>query len=343
MDILDSKEIILKNINIIYDEYNRNKEHNNSERMRLIEETNEVLECNKRLISEISEKDKLLVVNEKKMCDYEVMINQIQEEANQEKTEKERFDMLKKQDKEIHERDIEIQRLQKKVYNLEEKLIMLNKTSGVNDNIIEVRDEWKGYELNSFYKESEKVDIAINALSKHRGNDVTIEDVGNTSIGINGWYEEGMKEKTLLQKMKEIKTKVFDKKEDDEEEEIETEVVDKKENDEEEGGIETEVVENPEDKKEDEGAEAEYETELVENPVDKKEDDGEETEDLTEEEEEEEEEEVEIEIITYYKKEYYIITGEEPQYIYMIENGELGDKVGEVNGSKKIFYKSSKN
>ena len=76
MDILDSKEIILKNINIIYDEYNRNKEHNNSERMRLIEETNEVLECNKRLISEISEKDKLLVVNEKKMCDYEVMINQ---------------------------------------------------------------------------------------------------------------------------------------------------------------------------------------------------------------------------------------------------------------------------
>ena len=310
MDILDSKEIILKNINIIYDEYNRNKEHNNSERMRLIEETNEVLECNKRLISEISEKDKLLVVNEKKMCDYEVMINQIQEEANQEKTEKERFDMLKKQDKEIHERDIEIQRLQKKVYNLEEKLIMLNKTSGVNDNIIEVRDEWKGYELNSFYKESEKVDIAINALSKHRGNDVTIEDVGKTSIGINGWYEEGMKGKTLLQKMKEI----------------ETEVVDKKENDEE----ETEEL-----------TEEEIETEVVENPDDKKEDDGEETEDLTE--EEEEEEEVEIEIITYYKKEYYIITGEEPQYIYMIENGELGDKVGEVKGSKKIIYKSSKN
>ena len=323
MDILDSKEIILKNINIIYDEYNRNKEHNNSERMRLIEETNEVLECNKRLISEISEKDKLLVVNEKKMCDYEVMINQIQEEANQEKTEKERFDMLKKQDKEIHERDIEIQRLQKKVYNLEEKLIMLNKTSGVNDNIIEVRDEWKGYELNSFYKESEKVDIAINALSKHRGNDVTIEDVGKTSIGINGWYEEGMKGKTLLQKMKEI----------------ETEVVDKKENDEEEGEIETEVVENPDDKKEDDGDEEEIETEVVENPDDKKEDDGEETEYLTE----EEEEEVEIEIITYYKKEYYIITGEEPQYIYMIENGELGDKVGEVKGSKKIIYKSSKN
>ena len=80
---------------------------------------------------------------------------------------------------------------------------------------------------------------------------------------------------------------------------------------------------------------------MVENPDDKKEDDGEETEDLTE--EEEEEEEVEIEIITYYKKEYYIITGEEPQYIYMIENGELGDKVGEVKGSKKIIYKSSKN
>ena len=331
MDILDSKEIILKNINIIYDEYHRNKEDNNSERLRLIEETNELLECNKRLISEISEKDKLLIVNEKKMCDYEAMINQIQEEANQEKTEKERFDMLKKQDKEIHERDIEIQRLQKKVSNLEEKLIMLNKTSCVNDNIIEVRDEWKYHEKNSFYKESEKVDIAINAFSKHLGNDVTIEDVGNTSIGINGWYEEGMKEKTLLQKMKEIKTKEDDKQEDDKQEDDgeETEELTEEE-------IETEVIENTDDKKEDDGEEEEIETEVIENPDDKKEDDGEETEDLTE------EEEVEIEILTYYKKEYYIITGEEPQYIYMIENGELGDKVGEVNGSKKIFYKSSK-
>ena len=43
-------------------------------------------------------------------------------------TEKERFDMLKKQDKEIHDRDIEIKRLQKKVDLLEEKLSLLDKS-----------------------------------------------------------------------------------------------------------------------------------------------------------------------------------------------------------------------
>ena len=121
MEILNSKEIILQNINNIYDEYNRIKNDRGAELLKVIEGSNELMECNKRLISEISEKDKLLVINEKKTIDYEVMINQIQEEANQEKTEKERFDMLKKQDKEIHERDIEIQRLQKKVYNLKIK------------------------------------------------------------------------------------------------------------------------------------------------------------------------------------------------------------------------------
>ena len=79
----------------------------------------------KNLLSEVSEKDKLLIINEKKMVDYEHMINKIQEDALKEITEKERFDMLKKQDKEIHDRDIEIKRLQKKVELLEDKLSLL--------------------------------------------------------------------------------------------------------------------------------------------------------------------------------------------------------------------------
>ena len=51
---------------------------------------------------------------------------------------------------------------------------------------------------------------------------------------------------------------------------------------------------------------------------------------------------MEVEIITYYKKEYYVIVNETPQYIYTIEDGDLGGKVGEVQGGKKVFYKSSK-
>jgi len=60
-----------------------------------------------------------------------------------------------------------------------------------------------------------------------------------------------------------------------------------------------------------------------------------------EEEEEEEEEALSVDIITHYKKTYYIIENEVPQYIYNIDDDEeLGDKVGviEKNG-KKVFDK----
>ena len=259
--MLDSKSVILENIDNIFNEYNRINEEKNVDLMNIIQECNDLRECNKKLITEVSEKDKLLIVNEKKMIDYEHMINKIQEDAMKEKTEKERFDMLKKQDKEIYERDIEINRLQKKLELLEEKLIMFNNNSDVDDTVQEVQEE--------------------------------------------------RKEKTLVERMKSIKK------------EQEVEVVEEEKPTE---VVEEEVVEGKP-------------TEVVENPDDKieGEDSGEETEELSDEEGEE------VEIITHYKKEYYIIVNEKPQYIYTIEDGDLGEKVGEVQGKKKVFYNSSKN
>ena len=268
--MLDSKSVILENIDNIFNEYNRINEEKNVDLMNIIQECNDLRECNKKLITEVSEKDKLLIVNEKKMIDYEHMINKIQEDAMKEKTEKERFDMLKKQDKEIYERDIEINRLQKKLELLEEKLIMFNNNSDVDDTVQEVQEE--------------------------------------------------RKEKTLVERMKSIKK------------EQEVEVVEEEKP--------TEVVEEekPTEVVEEEVVEGKP-TEVVENPDDKieGEDSGEETEELSDEEGEE------VEIITHYKKEYYIIVNEKPQYIYTIEDGDLGEKVGEVQGKKKVFYNSSKN
>ena len=57
---------------------------------------------------------------------------------------------------------------------------------------------------------------------------------------------------------------------------------------------------------------------------------------------ESEEDMPEVEVIKYRKKEYYIIVGENPQYIYDIVDEDLGQKVGEVQGKKKVFYKKSK-
>ena len=271
--MLDSKEIILENIEVIFKEYFSIKENENETLLKLAEELKEVRQCNKKLTTEISEKDKLLIVNDRKMVDYEVMINKIQEDAMKEKTEKERFDMLKKQDKEIHERDIEIQRLQKKVDMLEDKLTLLDKTSSVDDTIAEVKESGP-----------------------------------------------------LVQKMKEIQEKQeVDVESSSEEAEVETKVVD---NPDEEEEVETKVVDNPDE-------EEEVETKVVDNP-DERLDEGEETEELSE------EEDAEVEIITYYKKDYYLVVNESPQGIYMIEDGGLGNKVGEIKGGKKVFYKSSK-
>ena len=67
-----------------------------------------------------------------------------------------------------------------------------------------------------------------------------------------------------------------------------------------------------------------------------------EVEEVKEGDKESEDEGISVEIIKYRRKEYFIIEGESPQYIYAIEDGELGDKVGEIEGKKKVFYKKNK-
>ena len=49
-----------------------------------------------------------------------------------------------------------------------------------------------------------------------------------------------------------------------------------------------------------------------------------------------------VSTITHYNKDYYIIDGEEPiQYIYAIEDGELGEKKGVMKNGKKKMYKKN--
>ena len=279
-NMLDSKSIILENIDNIFNEYNRINGEKNVELVKIIQECNDLRGCNKKLITEVSEKDKLLIVNEKKMIDYEHMINKIQEDAMKEKTEKERFDMLKKQDKEIHDRDIEINRLQRKIELLEEKLTMFNNNSDVDDTVQEVQEE----KHTKVKKEEVNEEVAV----------VQEEEV-NEEVAVV--QEEEVNEEVAVVQEEEVNEEVA--------------VVQEEEKP-------TEVLENPDDKIEGE-------------------DSGEETEELSDEEGEE------VEIITHYKKEYYIIVNEKPQYIYTIEDGDLGEKVGEIQGKKKVFYNSSKN
>jgi len=86
--ILESRGIILNNIENIFTQYHNRESDNNEKVKELNEEIAELNIVNKKLIEEVSEKDKQLVINDRKMVDYEVMINKIQEEASKELTEK---------------------------------------------------------------------------------------------------------------------------------------------------------------------------------------------------------------------------------------------------------------
>ena len=186
MEILNSKEIILEKVDFIFQEYQNNLKQTSNQVKEAEQRVCELTELNTKLINEISEKDKLLIINDKKMLDYETMINKIQEDAMKELSEKERFSMLKAKDKAIDDRDIEIRRLQKKVDLLEEKLI---KNDNINIVVEEKNDEWKKHPQNSLIKEDKKVEKALNHYSNHIGRKVTLEELGLTSIGINGWYK----------------------------------------------------------------------------------------------------------------------------------------------------------
>ena len=126
MDILTSKEIIHEEITKILNAYNSHTKHSDEKYEKLYEEWKQGKDMIHNLMEEIKEKDKILFMNEKKFVDYETMINKIQEEANKEQSSKERHDMLRIQDKEIHERDTEIKTLKAKVEHLQNKLELVD-------------------------------------------------------------------------------------------------------------------------------------------------------------------------------------------------------------------------
>ena len=179
VDIIKSKEIIITETNKILDNYTDNNTKHIEIVNGLYNEINNLNEYNKKLVQEISLKDKAIHTNELKMKDYESMINTIQDEAMKEITEKERFDMLKKQDKEIYDRNIEIKVLQKKIITLKKS----NKDKCVSNEML-VQSWVNGREGKNipylnwgiseplpndiyYHPDDEKIKIAIESYSKH--------------------------------------------------------------------------------------------------------------------------------------------------------------------------------
>ena len=207
----------------------------------------ELTSLTQRMNTEISEKDKLLSLHEKKMHDYEIMINKIQEKALQEQNEKEKFSILRSQDKEINDKNKKIDFLEKKVNSLMEEKINLQ-----------------------------------NELSCVQG---TVNDKQELSSEDNDKQESSS--------------------EDNDKQESSSEDNDKQES-------------SSEDNDKQESSSGDNDKQELSS---------------------EDEEGVDVKTIKYRKKEYYIIVGETPQYIYTIDDdGDIGKKVGEVIHNKKTFY-----
>jgi hypothetical protein len=368
MDLITSKELIIEQVNKLINSYQEN-EKINSEKYRTI--TNDITithEMNTKLMKEIEEKDKLILLSEKKCYDYEVMINKIQDEANKELDEKTKHDMIRAKDKEIFNCENEIKRLQKQVNDLTEKL---NQKENENETISkELEDSWKNESRNSIVNDEAKVAIAVQGYMQHTGlKIVTDKEVGQTSIGLDGWYKDTVninKKKTLVEKMKEVSEEQDDEwihVTGDNFHAIVTEYAHKNEiniaqaelltlhmksnfhtfqlpvkemeryfkelrlNNELENPVVSEVVEEVE---EDKGETTEELSDVDENKGENKKEKVEESTD---------EEECTVTTIKHYGKEYYIVDGEDPQYIYAIEDGELGDVKGIMKNGKKQMYK----
>ena len=144
MDLLESKSLITNEINTIFSVYQTQIQNTIQKEKEWTKEKEVLNQTNHRLIEEISEKDKLLSMNDKKLLDYEVMINKIQDEALKEIDEKTKHDMLRAQDKEIFNRDEEIKRLQRKIDTLESEKKLLSQTVvEVVEDVEELKDEKK--------------------------------------------------------------------------------------------------------------------------------------------------------------------------------------------------------
>lgn len=123
-NLISVKSDLNKNINDILSIINNLDLKDNSLIQELTNKNKILNEANIKFLEEIKEKDKILCMNQKTMCDYEKQINNL----NEVKEEENKFTMLKAKDKEIHEQNKTINSLKKEITFLKNMNILSSKT-----------------------------------------------------------------------------------------------------------------------------------------------------------------------------------------------------------------------
>ena len=169
MDILNSKQIITDEINKILKSYNENISNHQNEITKLSDEMDRLIIYNKKLLHEVSEKDKLLSQKDKTIFDYELMIQNLQTNNKKELDNKEKFDIIRNQDKLINDQNKEIKKLK-------DNLLLLNHSNisiDIKENKEDKKDkDHKGKEDNEEWLRMINLNLMssvniVNSLKKH--------------------------------------------------------------------------------------------------------------------------------------------------------------------------------
>ena len=288
--VIASKHLIIEQINSIIGFVQEDNKVKSNEIENLYSKIKKLNSDNKTLHNELMEKEKQIAISEKKMIDYEVMINHIQDKANEEIEEKEKFSMLRAKDKEIHQLNMIVQKMETEITHLKK---MNESSQSKCDKNIEM--DIKSKSVCGFSPTSSPSPVYTKPESLDLNEETPVEE---TQV------EETPVEETPVEETQVEETPV------------------------EETPVEETPIEEIPCGRDSSGRDPVEETSVEETPV----------EETPVEEESDDDDGIEVQIVTHYKKEYYIIVGETPQYIYAIDDGDLGEKVGEMKKNKKEFY-----
>ena len=135
MDLLNLKSNTIENINSLFELYFKKEKELNNDNQEYHIKIKSLTDINDKMINEISEKDKIIIIKEKTIYDYEQEINRLSNIREEEENSKERGSMIVTLNKTIsdHEKTISSYSKQieilKNITNLARKVNKLRHTS----------------------------------------------------------------------------------------------------------------------------------------------------------------------------------------------------------------------
>jgi len=210
-NLISVKSDLNKNINDILSIINNLDLKDNSLIQELTNKNKILNEANIKFLEEIKEKDKILGINQKTMCDYEKQINNL----NEVKEKENKFTMVKAKDKEIHEQNKIINSLKKEITFLKNMNILSSKTlkCEIIEDVEDVEDKTPDIPPPDIQSQDELVDEnndAVVPMAVNNNDDVEQDSDEQLAVETIVWYN---KEYYMLEE--EGQKKVFEINEDE--------------------------------------------------------------------------------------------------------------------------------